>query len=57
MCWRCELSRAGFPLRSTAGPPFPVVPGLPRLFGVGCSGIAAMRCGWTGGSVAEVAGR
>jgi len=44
MCWRCELLRAGFPLRSPAGPPFPVVPGLPRLFGVGCSGIAA-RCG------------
>src|SRR6478672_3322372 len=44
MCWRWELSRASFPLRSTAGPLFPVVFGLPRLFRVGCSRIAA-RCG------------
>src|SRR4051812_4406655 len=47
MCWRCKLSRVSFPPRSTEGPLFPVVSGLPRLFGVGCRGIA-LRCGVRG---------
>ncbi len=34
MCWRCELWRASFPPRSTEGPLFPVVFGVPWVLGV-----------------------